>query len=128
MPLRQVRRPTSQIRQRLSQALSHCFSDVLPCRHILRLARSGKTDYYISNQAKTFYVDLQLPAGLACDHCVFQVRSALPPMEPCLPSTICISCDAGASCSAPASSSHDMQYLRGTCATQVCSVVMNVIA
>ena len=119
MPLRQIWRTTSQIHQRLSQVLSHCFCDVLPCRRILKLKGSGSTKHYIGTKTGKIKVDLQLPADLVCQHCVFQVRSALSPNGVCLPSTICMSYDPGTSFSASVSQARYTQYLRGTCVTSV---------
>ncbi|XP_043210287.1 uncharacterized protein LOC122375146 [Amphibalanus amphitrite] len=41
---------------------------------ILEIAGTGSTDYYVTDETKPFYVDVQLPTDLECEHCVFQWR------------------------------------------------------
>lgn len=43
-------------------------------KHILKLAGSESTDYYITNEIRDFTVKLQLPSDLECEHCVMQWR------------------------------------------------------
>ncbi|XP_037091409.1 uncharacterized protein LOC119111709 [Pollicipes pollicipes] len=43
-------------------------------RTILEIAGTGSTDYYITREVKAFYVDVQIPSDLECEHCVFQWR------------------------------------------------------
>ncbi|KAF0306850.1 hypothetical protein FJT64_021747 [Amphibalanus amphitrite] len=43
-------------------------------KHILTVAGTNSTDYYITDEVRDFDVTLQLPEDLECEHCVFQWR------------------------------------------------------
>lgn len=43
-------------------------------RTVLKVAGTDETEYHITNEIKDFHLQLQLPADLQCDHCVFQWR------------------------------------------------------
>ncbi|XP_037091408.1 uncharacterized protein LOC119111708 [Pollicipes pollicipes] len=52
-----------------TEATQECLDN-----HLLRLAGSDSTEYHITDEVRPFTVKLQLPAGLECEHCVFQWR------------------------------------------------------